>query len=183
MRNASQASLGVSLGAEFGSGAGRASSKLPAQDVVLAAGEAREFGWDVLVPNDVERLEWRIDATARAEASGEPVRDALKVSQRVIPAVPARTFQATLVQLDRPLDIAVQLPADALPGRGGLNVQMQGRLSGELPGVRDYLERYPFTCFAQQASIAIGLRDAAMDALMRALPQYLDREDWSSTSR
>ena len=53
----------------------------------------------------------------------------------------------------------VQRPADAIAGRGGVNVQVQAKLAGDLPGVRDFLQRYPFTCFEQRASIAIGLRD------------------------
>ena len=105
------------------------------------------------------------------------MRDALKVTQKVIAAVPERTFEATLLQLEAPRDIAVERPADALPGRGGINVRMQQKLGGDLPGVRDYLERYPFTCFEQQVSTAIGLADRRRwDALMRVLPDYLDRD-------
>ncbi len=105
------------------------------------------------------------------------MRDALKVTQKVIAAVPARTFEATLLQLDAPREIAVARPADALPGRGGIAVRLQARLGGDLPGVREYLERYPYTCFEQRVSTAVGLGDAKRwDALMRALPGYLDRD-------
>ncbi len=94
-----------------------------------------------------------------------------------MPAVPERTYQATILQLDEPESIAVQRPSDAIPGRGGVNVQMQAKLAGDLPGVREYLSWYPYSCFEQRTSIAIGLRDPARWAsLMRALPDYLDRD-------
>ena len=63
----------------------------------------------------------------------------------VVPAVPERTYQATILQLTAPQTIPVQRPADAIPGRGGINVQMQAKLAGELPGVRDFLRSYPST--------------------------------------
>ena len=77
------------------------------------------------------------NATRPAEAA--PARDALKIAQQVVPAVPERTYQATILQLTQPESIPVQRPVDAIPGRGGINVQMQGKLAGELPGVRDFL--------------------------------------------
>ena len=73
--------------------------------------------------------------------------------------------------------ISVQRPATPIPGRGGVNVRMQAKLGGDLPGVEEYLSFYPYSCFEQQASIAIGLRNqAAWNALMGALPEYLDRD-------
>ena len=117
------------------------------------------------------------DRLRQAQDERGPARDAMKVSQRVIPAVPERTYQATILQLTEPQSIAMQRPADAIPGRGGVNVRMQARLAGDLPGVREYLSWYPYSCFEQQASSAVGLRNQALwDALMRALPQYLDSD-------
>jgi uncharacterized protein YfaS (alpha-2-macroglobulin family) len=81
------------------------------------------------------------------------------------------------MQLGSPQSVAVERPADAVPGRGGVNVQVQGKLAGDLPGVREYLSAYPYTCFEQRASVAIGLRDPALwSAAMAALPDYLDRD-------
>ena len=155
----------------------RSGPALAAQDVTLAAGEARDLGWDVAVPMNAERLDWQFTAAARIDGGDERASDAIKVTQKVVAAVPERTYQATIFQLTEPRAIAVERPADALPGRGGLGVRFQQKLSGDLAGVREYFERYPFTCFEQQASAAIGLADRKRwDALMRALPQYLDRD-------
>jgi uncharacterized protein YfaS (alpha-2-macroglobulin family) len=177
VRNASPAPLQVSVDARVSAGAGRAIAPLAAQDVALAPGEARDLGWEVTVPATAERLEWQVEAKAPGESGGEPARDALKVAQRVIPAVPERTIQATIFQLEGTREVAVERPADALPGRGGAAVRFQAKLGGDFPGVREYLERYPFTCFEQRASAAVGLADRRRwEALMGALPDYLDRD-------
>ncbi len=58
-----------------------------------------------------------------------------------------------------------------------MNVQWQAKLAGELPGVRDFLRAYPYTCFEQRASVALGLRDPGRwSGVMAALPDYLDRD-------
>jgi hypothetical protein len=94
-----------------------------------------------------------------------------------VPAVPERTYQATILQLRQPESIPVQRPVDAIPGAAASTCRCRARLAGELPGVRDFLQRYRYTCFEQQASIAIGLRDTGRwNRLMSALPDYLDRD-------
>jgi uncharacterized protein YfaS (alpha-2-macroglobulin family) len=177
VRNGSQRTQLVSVSAQFAAGTARGGAPLAPQEVTLAAGEARELGWDVATPMNAERLDWQFNALARVEDSDERVQDAIKMAQKVVAVVPERTYQATIFQLEQPRDIVVERPADALPGRGGINVRLQQKLGGDLPGVREYLERYPFTCFEQLASVAIGLRDRKRwDALMRTLPAYLDRD-------
>ena len=159
-----------------------ARKKLPpleTREVDLAAGETREVQWEAVVPVDATALEWRVDAVEGAGSAppGEAARDSLKVSQRVVPATPERTFQATIFQLSEPQNVVVQRPQDAIPGRGGINVRVQGKLAGDLPGVREYLSWYPYSCFEQRVSIAVGLHDKGRwDAAMRALPDYLDRD-------
>ena len=44
---------------------------------------------------------------------------------------------ATIFQLTQPQSIAVQRPADAIPGRGGVNVQVQAKLAGRGTGLED----------------------------------------------
>ncbi len=180
VRNASQRSLHATLSASVDAKPS-AAKKLPALDtreIDLAAGESREVAWDVTVPINATdaRLARRRSRKRRARRPS-PRRDALKVSQRVVPATPERTFQATIFQLTDSQSTVVQRPQDAIPGRGGVNVRMQGKLAGDLPGVREYLSWYPYSCFEQMTSIAIGLRDRGRwDAAMRALPDYLDRD-------
>ena len=177
VRNAGERPLDVALAARV-TATGATVPAPDARTVALAPGEAREVNWDVTVPANVTALNWQVDATeTTAPATAAPARDALKIAQKVVPAVPERTYQATILQLTQPQEIAVQRPLDALPGRGGLNVQVQGKLAGELPGVRDYFLQYMYTCFEQRASIAIGLRDEpGWNALMSILPDYLDRD-------
>jgi uncharacterized protein YfaS (alpha-2-macroglobulin family) len=181
VRNASERSLHATLSASVESKPPNP-KKLPAlnaREVDLAAGETREVFWEVTAPINATALEWRVDALegAGGAVSADAARDAFKISQRVIPATPERTFQATIFQLTEPQSVVVQRPLDAIPGRGGVNVRMQSKLAGDLPGVREYLSWYPYSCFEQRTSIAIGLRDKGLwDANMRALPDFLDRD-------
>ncbi len=176
VRNASERRMAVQLTARVAA-SGKAPLALGTRQIELAPGEAREATWDVSVPVDATKLDWQIEAVEGARDSAGVARDALNVSQAVVPAIPERTYQATIVQLVAPLAVSVQRPADAIPGRGGVNVSMQAKLAGDLPGVDEYLSRYPYSCFEQKTSIAIGLRDrSAWSALMRALPDYLDRD-------
>ncbi|TXI29766.1 MAG: alpha-2-macroglobulin, partial [Ottowia sp.] len=151
---------------------------LDAQTVDVPAGEAREVTWQVTAPPQLaalrpEALLWEIEAKDLTSGA----RDALKVSQRVLPAVPVTVQQATLVQLDGPLTQDVAAPADALPGRGGVRLSLQTRLADGLPGVRDWFARYPYSCLEQKTSVAIGLRDEKLWQQTAAqLPAYLDAD-------
>ncbi len=94
--------------------------------------------------------------------------------------MPVRTFQATLAQLDQPLDLAVKIPDDAVPGRGGIRVALAPKLADDLPGVREYMSRYTYTCLEQRASRAIALRDKALWVrTMDELPAFLDRDGFA----
>nr|WP_260602699.1 MG2 domain-containing protein [Variovorax sp. MHTC-1] len=149
---------------------------LEPQTVDIPAGEARELAWNVTAPAQLaqtraEALLWEIEA--RDTIGG--ARDALKVRQRIVPAVPLTVQQATLVQLDGPFTLDVAPPADALPGRGGLKLSLQPRLAEGLTGVRDWFAAYPYACLEQKASKSIGLRDGkAWQAVLAQLPSYLD---------
>ena len=158
------------------------SLELPPRTVDIPAGEAREVHWDVTAPPQLaatraEALLWEIEA----RDAGGGARDALKVSQRIVPAVPLTVQQATLVQLDGSYTLDVAPPADALPGRGGLQLALQPRLAGGLPGVRDWFARYPYACLEQKASKAIGLRDQKLwQQTVAQLPAYLDADGLAS---
>lgn len=163
VRNATGAALQADLAATL---AGKA---LPGKKVSLAAGQAQEVAWDVTVPAGVTELAWQVAASAGGTT------DRLRVRQQVQPAVPVRTMQATLLQLDKPQSMTVQLPAGAVPGRGGVRASFTARLGGDLPGVRDWMAAYPYTCLEQQASRAVALGDAAMwSRVADGLPAYLD---------
>ncbi len=139
----------------------------------LAPGEAREIGWEVTAPVGVESLSWEVEVMAREAAEA----DRIKVTQRVVPAIPVRTFQATIAQLERDLALPVERPADALPGRGGVQVVFRPRIAEGLSGVTDYMKRYPYGCMEQKISMAVALRDEALwKKWMAQLPSHLDSD-------
>ncbi|MFY9460624.1 MAG: alpha-2-macroglobulin, partial [Aquabacterium commune] len=72
-------------------------------------------------------------------------------------------------------DAVLSGPPGASRAQGGLRIALQATLGGGLPGVKRFFERYPHTCLEQQASRAIGLRDAQRwSELMQQLPTHLD---------
>src|SRR5471032_368490 len=168
LRNASSGAPKIELDASV---AGKA---LAPQLLSLDAGQAREVGWDYQVPFGVADLQW--DVSAKVSGSDDPASsDKLRVHQKVVAAVPVQTLQATLLQLDHPQSMSVRIPSDAIAGRGGVQALFSARLGVDLPGVGEYMSRYPYTCFEQSTSRAIALRDPARwKALVATLPAHLD---------
>jgi uncharacterized protein YfaS (alpha-2-macroglobulin family) len=170
LRNASERALALRVDARVAAD-GAAAQALARQEVRLAAGEAREIGWDVQVPVAARALAWEASAAdPDAKAS-----DRIRIVQQVERTVPVTVLQSTLIQLDGAQTLPVERPADSLPGQGGLRTTLQARLGAELPGVRDYMAAYPFTCFEQRTSRAVALRDRAMwNTVVATLPAHLD---------
>lgn len=174
VRNASDHPITADVNAKL-SAVGEAKSGLAPITVSLGAGEAQDIGWEVTAPLDVSMLKW--DVVVRAQGAAEN-GDSLKVSQKVIPVVPVRTLQASILQLEQADSVSIKKPEDAIPGRGGVKVTFRKRLGGGLPGVREYMSRYPYSCLEQQVSKAIALQDIKQwESLMKLLPTYLDRDD------
>ncbi len=151
---------------------------LPPQELVLGPESAKEVVWPIDVPAEAFSITWEAEAEA---LGGPPAKDKIKVTQLVSAAVPVRVLQATLQQLDGPFSLPVQAPADALPEqgikRGGLNVGVQPKLTGALPGIRRFFETYPFICLEQKTSKAVGLKDAKLwNTVANELPTYLDSD-------
>ncbi|MBI5330023.1 MAG: alpha-2-macroglobulin [Betaproteobacteria bacterium] len=170
LRNVSEREMTVDLSARHSGDGGKAWMELPAASETLAPGQGREIALPVDAPTGA-RLTWEVSAQERGGAA----KDRLRIHQTVQEAVPVRTFQATLAQVDAPLAVPVERPAAALPGRGGIAVRFQAKLAGDLAGVREYMEGYPFTCLEQQTSQAVALSDAARwKSLVARLPAYLD---------
>jgi len=148
------------------------------QTIDIPPGESRELAWNVTAPAQLtqtraEAILWEIEAKDTLGGA----KDALKVRQRIIPAVPLTVQQATLVQLDGPFNLDVAMPADALPGRGGLRMSLQPKLAEGLPGVRDWFANYPFVCLEQKTSKSVGLRDTKLwQGVLAQLPGYLDSD-------
>ncbi|MBI4345381.1 MAG: alpha-2-macroglobulin, partial [Elusimicrobia bacterium] len=133
---------------------------------------ARELSWDVAVPAGVSSLAWEVSARDKSGAE-----DRLKFAQKVVPAVPVRTLQATISQVDGRLETPVRLPPDAIAGRGGVQVSFRPTLGGGLEGLAAYMGTYPYECLEQKVSRAVALGDvAAWDRAMAELPSYLDSD-------
>lgn len=146
----------------------------PPQDLAIPAGEAREIVWTVAVPADVQQLAWEINAQ---EQGGQGVKDAIKATQRVVPAVPVTVQQASLFQLDKAFALNVAQPADSLPGRGGLAITLTPKLAASSEGLHRFFVEYPYSCLEQKTSKAIGLHDDAMwQRVVAELPSYLDAD-------
>ncbi len=62
----------------------------------IPPGQSREIGWDVTAPAGGEKLFYEVKVTEKTEN----ISDTVKITQKVTPAVPVRTFQATLTQLE-----------------------------------------------------------------------------------
>lgn len=197
VRNATQRDMRLEVGAAY-RGQGVPTHSLPAQDVELTAGSAHTVTWPVTAPesnsfNGTATLSWTLEArelgsgaeTPANSAPGRYTSDKLAFTQRLLPAVPLRTRQATLLALksgEPAVSLPVAPPPGALPDangtpRGGLQVHVQSSLGGGLPGVREWFKAYPYTCLEQLGSKAIGLRSAGeWDDLMQRLPDYLDED-------
>ena len=145
--------------------------ELAPQQLTLAPGEARALGFEIEVPAGVSALVYELAAKS-GDAGPE---DRVRVSQRVVPAVPERVFQATLLRLDAPAALPVERPQGALEGRGAVAVSLRASLANGTEGIERFFEEYPYDCLEQKVSQAIGLRDLARwHAIGSELPAHLD---------
>ncbi len=167
LRNTTNRDMEVAVAAKAG-GLGK---NLEPLSVVLPPGETKEIGWDVSVPQGVEKLIWEVDLTDK----GSSEKDRIKISQKVTPAVPVRTFQATITQVEKEFGITIERPSDALPGSGSVKVISRPKIAEGLGGISEYMKWYPYGCLEQKASIAVALRDEKLwKGVMAQLPSHLD---------
>ncbi|MBI5379828.1 MAG: alpha-2-macroglobulin [Nitrospirae bacterium] len=138
----------------------------------LSAGEARAVHWELTAPFGVRTLRYEMDVKERGGAS-----DRVRVTQQVVPAVPVRTYQATLFRWEGVAQQPVERPSDALPGRGGIQVAFRPTLLEGMSGVREWMRQYPYTCLEQKVSQAVALRDERLwREIAGKLPTYLDAD-------
>lgn len=153
---------------------GKASGLVRALDpinIAINPSESKLVGWDVTAPAGSENIQWEVQIKEKNTDQG----DRIKVTQKIIPVTPVRTYQATIMQLDKNIRFDVERPHDAITGRGGVNVILKPKIADGLPGVIDYMKQYPYTCFEQKTSVAVALRDQKLwKATMAQLPSHLD---------
>jgi hypothetical protein len=139
--------------------------------MALKPGETRKAGLDVTAPEDLETIHWEVEVHEKNTGEG----DTIKVTQQVVPAVAERTFQATLSQVSGGVTLPVEIPPDALPGRGGIRVIYRPHIAGGLTGVSDYMREYRYACMEQRVSMAVALRDEGRwRQCMAEVPTHLD---------
>ena len=176
VRNASEHPFTAAVNAKIG---GIGSQPAP-QTLELAPGQGKSIDWKVTVPIGVSELRYRVDAVVASMPSNQTSKrpsDHLAITQRVLPAVAVRTYQATLMRWEKPLAEPVAMPAGALSGQGGLQVSLSPSLGAGLDGVRQWMSAYPYSCLEQRVSRAVALGDAAMwNSIAADLPQYLDSD-------
>ncbi|MCC6202926.1 MAG: hypothetical protein IT494_07960 [Gammaproteobacteria bacterium] len=171
VRNASKKALAVAITAA----ASGLAAPLAPQRIALEPGAARDVIWRVPVPAGIAAIDWDIQATT-SNGTNDGAGDRLRTRQQVVPAVPVRVLQATIAPLDAALTVPIARPADALPGRGGIELSLLPKLTdGAQEGVLRYLRAYPYICLEQVLSKAVGLRDAELwRNWMNRLPSYFD---------
>ena len=170
VRNTAARDMEIDLTAQIDDGKG--AKRLKSVKMDLKAGEARTEGWEIKVSNGVDTQKW----TVTARTTDGTASDALTVRQKVVPAVPVRTVQGTILQVDGKTEMSVEQPKDALPGTGGVRVTLRPKLS-EISAVIDYMRQYPYGCLEQKVSKAVALRDEGMwKEIMLDLPSYQDHD-------
>lgn len=171
IRNSSNRKMDVEVKANISSNSEK--KEFDTINETLSAGEAKEIGWMIEVPHSIETLSYEVMVK---EKDGE-ASDNLKVSQKGVEAVRIRTFQATIAQVENSFNIDIEKPADAISGKGGINVSFRPKLSNEMGGVIWYMKHYPYICMEQKVSRAIALRDEALwKTIVTELPSHLDSD-------
>ena len=168
VRNASSRPMSLSVSAKpsWSEAAGFTPTSLN-----LAPGEAKEVSWPAQVPAGAESATWE----AQVKEENGAGFDKLKVSQRIIAAVPVQVYQATVAQLDKSFDLELRRPDAAVKGRGGINLVLRPKLASGLGGVVHFMKNYPYSCMEQSVSRAISLKDDALwKQVVTALPAHLD---------
>ena len=166
LRNGTAKAMTVAVTAKAGAQA------LPAKEVQLEPEGAAELAWTAEAPENESQLPWEFEAVDKQGSA----KDRLKIVQAIAPAVPVAVQQATFARIEGQLELPVQQPAGALPGRGGLEIGLSPKLSTPPPGLKRFFEEYPFVCLEQKTSVALGLRDdKRWQQVGEALPTYLDR--------
>jgi hypothetical protein len=141
------------------------------------------------IPRGSDTVKWKVSAVEKSFKGGGAVKlftggrgkvstgDAIKITQKIARAVPVRVRQSTLAQLKNSMSVPVEIPADAIAGKGGLSVSLRPKISDDTASVRDFMRVYPYSCLEQRVSRAVALDDAQMwKKITSELPAYTDSD-------
>jgi hypothetical protein len=149
---------------------------LAPRELKLAPGESQLVSWSVTVPPMPEGAPW--PWLIEAVDSQHGAKDALRIAPQVVATQPVTVQQASLQQLAGPISLTMQAPPNALRGAdgkplGGVQISVAAKLADNLPGLREWWQRYPYACIEQRSSKAIGLNDAALwQSTLAELPTH-----------
>lgn len=143
------------------------------QTLKLSANSSQLVVVPVTIPDNSEKITWLVTANS------EQYRDALKVNQKVLPAIPIQLTSSLLTQINvnKPYSTTIAaLPDNALAGSNVL-LEMQPNLVGTLGHVKRWFHYYPYACLEQKTTAAAGLQDTVVwTQIMSDLPTYLDKD-------
>ena len=181
LRNATAQEMQVTVKAKALRG-GKPIQSFADQQVTLPANSSQTLYWETLpiqmLDTDTRQtINWQFDAQASTGA-----RDSIRVKQDVVSHIPVTTRQSELMSVpagEKVPALDVQLPKNALrlndKWRGGMQVNLQPTLAASLDGARQFFIEYPYTCYEQRSSIAIGLNNTERwNALMDEINVHLD---------
>ncbi|MCB1660007.1 MAG: hypothetical protein KDI39_17445, partial [Pseudomonadales bacterium] len=142
------------------------------KSVLLAANSTQTITVPVVMTNAKNTITWQV------QAQSELYSDALKVSQKVLPAIPMQFLSSNLTQISaaKPYQSTVAaLANEAIEGKVLMDVQPN--LGGTLEPVKQWFRNYPYVCLEQKTTKATGLQDKTLWAdIMGDLPTYLDKD-------
>lgn len=145
--------------------------------------EAKELNKTDTVENDSVGVAEESSVSVPIKVSAPVIaQDKIHVQQRLIAYVPLTVRDSQLLRLSadsEDVQLPVQPPTRAISInnkiRGGVQVQIQKSLNTSLSGVKRYFAAYPYSCFEQRASVAMGLQNQeAWNTLMQEANNYLD---------
>ena len=150
------------------------SQTLIPMDVSLTPGEAKEIGWDAIVPLNVEALRWEVEVKEKDLRGGDRIR----VTQKSRSCHSGKDLSGDHRPSGKGISrLTVERPKDALPGRGGVRVTLRPKIAEGLSGVLEYMKWYPYGCMEQKISVAVALRDENLwKRCMSELPSHLDSD-------
>jgi len=159
--------------------------------LAVAAGEASTVRWPIQMPAQANlpahmTLAWRLSAR-ESDATGQATetRDELLVSQTVLPALPVRVQQSTLLTLSAgqsSASFSVSAPKNSQRDHngalmGGVSVHAGSGPDVTLSGVRQWFEFNTYGGLEQMVSKAVGLQDSSLwTDVVDALPAHLDAD-------
>ncbi|HVM95914.1 MAG TPA: alpha-2-macroglobulin family protein, partial [Candidatus Acidoferrales bacterium] len=146
------------------------SAPLDSRTIDLAPGAATTLTWQIEAPAGVDALRYTLHASEPGGANDE-----VRINQKLLPAVPVRTYQASLLQLNQPLVETLEPVRDAIANSGEISISAARSLTGSLEPMRKWMRDYPYGCLEQRVSRAIALMDDKLwDDVVASLPTYLD---------